>query len=370
MQGTARRLLTGALTATAIVAGGLVGGLAVAPGAAQAATVTGTVDVGGTLTVRTGPSASARAAGSLRDDTRVQIACYVHGSLARGTVRTTDVWDRLTSGRYISHAYVRGAAPSPCGRAAAVTVPATVKTSDGPVNLRSGASRSAAVKGTAANGTALTLSCMLRGDLVSGTVRTTNQWNRLRDGRYISHAYTVASGALSVCPGGQAPSTSASNQTNAEFIAAAVPGAQRGWREYGVPPSVTIAQSILESGWGRSALALNDRNYFGIKCQKGFHDTIASGCRLYNTTECRTNGSCFGTTGTFRTYRTVADSFRDHGKFLRSNSRYAHVFQYTKQADKFLLYMWDAGYATDPEYFQKVRGIMRSYDLYRYDTWR
>ncbi|MEU7869936.1 glucosaminidase domain-containing protein [Dactylosporangium sp. NPDC049140] len=62
-----------------------------------------------------------------------------------------------------------------------------------------------------------------------------------------------------------------------EFIAAAVPGAQQSRREHGVPVSVTLAQAILESGWGTSALSTVDKNFFGIKCNgQGKH---ALGCR-------------------------------------------------------------------------------------------
>ena len=64
----------------------------------------------------------------------------------------------------------------------------------------------------------------------------------------------------------------------------------------------------------------------------------------------------------------MADSFRDHGHFLRHNSRYAAAFRYSGDADEFLRQIWRAGYATDPKYVDKVIGLMRQYDLYRYDT--
>jgi flagellar protein FlgJ len=149
-----------------------------------------------------------------------------------------------------------------------------------------------------------------------------------------------------------------------------VPGAQLGWRQYGVPPSVTIAQAILESGWGRSGLASAHKNYFGIKCQSGKFGTLANGCYTYRTNECTKAGNCFSTTGSFRTYATMAHSFRDHGNFLRVNSRYKPAFQYTRDANKFIWGVWKAGYATDPKYYTKVTGIMASYQLYQYDTWK
>ena len=134
---------------------------------------------------------------------------------------------------------------------------------------------------------------------------------------------------------------------------------------------MTIAQAILESGWGKSGLSSVDKNYFGIKCQDTYHGPHATGCHVYKTTECsKTTGRCFEISDAFRTYATMARSFRDHGHFLKNNKRYAPAFGYTRNADKFIEQVWKAGYATDPKYVPKVTGIMKTYDLYRYDTWK
>src|SRR5436305_927067 len=143
------------------------------------------------------------------------------------------------------------------------------------------------------------------------------------------------------------------------------PPAQLGQRECNVPASVTIAQAILESGWGRSALTANDRNYFGIKCFNNDPGPIANGCHSYATYECLP--TCLPTTATFRTYASATDSFRDHGRFLVVNDRYAPAFGYTDNADQFLYQIWKAGYATSPTYVQNVGGLMKQYNLYQYD---
>ena len=153
--------------------------------------------------------------------------------------------------------------------------------------------------------------------------------------------------------------------TPAQFIAAAVAPAQQGQREFQVPASVTIAQAILESGWGKSGLTRNDHNFFGIKCFNGVSGPIANGCHSYATYECEPN--CLPTTATFRTYANATDSFRDHGRFLVVNDRYAPAFAYTKDADQFLYQIWKAGYATSPTYPQNVGGLMKQYNLYQYD---
>jgi uncharacterized protein YraI len=247
-----------------------------------------------------------------------------------------------------------------CGPAG---VAGTVRTGDGPVRLRTGPSRAFPANGSADSGARLRLVCAAAGEKVSGTVRATTQWDRLTDGRYVSHAY-VSSPALPRCAG-KVP-TAPVELTPAQFIASAAPGARKGWKQYGVPASVTIAQAILESGWGRSALSASDRNYFGIKCF-GDPGPIAKGCHTYETWECDKAGRCFTTKASFRTYAKGADSYVDHGHFLRANGRYKGAFRYGRQPDAFARAIWKAGYATDPKYVAKLTGLMKSYDLYRYD---
>ncbi|WP_189116052.1 sporangiospore maturation cell wall hydrolase GsmA, partial [Pilimelia terevasa] len=239
-----------------------------------------------------------------------------------------------------------------------------VRSTDGPVRARSGPSTRFPIQNTLINNTKLRLHCAATGERATGNRGTTTQWDKTTDGRWISHAY-VTTGSLPRCTTVPKPPATL---TNAQFIALAVPGAQRGWREYGVPPSITIGQAILESGWGRSALSSVHHNYFGIKC----HDKgpLASGCYSYQTFECDNKGKCFGMTDSFRTYTTAANSFRDHGRFLRVNSRYAPAFAHTRSSNKFLYRMWKAGYATDPQYYTKVTSLMKTHKLYQYDTWR
>jgi flagellar protein FlgJ len=361
-------------------------GLVVAPAAAQAAAVPATVEVRSTLKVRSAPSLAAKVVGTLRNKQRVTVVCGVTGQQVRGSVRTTSLWVRLSTGGYVTHAYLssgrtiaRCATAAPKGQAVktkpkpAGTVSykvGTVKSADGAVNVRTAPTTSAKVLRTVANGAKVQGVCGVVGALVKGTVRSTTQWNRLSDGSYISHAYVVTP-TLHICPGTPAtPPVSTPSITPAEFVKAAVPGAQRGWREYGVPASVTIAQAILESGWGRSSLSVTDKNYFGIKCQGTSYGKLANGCHVYRTQECTKAGECFTTSASFRTYASMAHSFRDHGSFLRVNSRYKPAFAHTRNANKFIWAVWKAGYATDPNYYTKITTLMATYKLYQYDTWK
>ncbi|MGC9665581.1 sporangiospore maturation cell wall hydrolase GsmA [Planosporangium sp. 12N6] len=343
---------------------------------------------GGPLSVRSGPSSTSDRISTINNWDGVALTCQVNGETIRGAVRTTAQWDKTASGGYVSHAYIvtgttlpsctAAPAPAPTTPAPAPTTPApapvpatysgTADTEGGPLNVRSGPSTGASIAGQVANGGTVTMTCAVAGSYVTGTVRSTSQWNQLTSGNYVSHAYVKTDAALPTCAGG-APVTGGTgpvgSQTNAQFIAAAVAPAQQGFREFQVPPSVTIAQAILESGWGKSALTANDRNYFGIKCFNGSPGPIANGCHTYATYECTPN--CYPTYASFRTYASITDSFRDHGYFLTTNSRYKPAFNYTTNADQFLYEIWKAGYATSPTYVDNVKSLMRQYNLYQYD---
>lgn len=150
------------------------------------------------------------------------------------------------------------------------------------------------------------------------------------------------------------------------FFAEAVPQAQAGEAEFGVPTSVALAQAALESGWGESSLTRDGNAYFGITCGTD-RGPIATGCVRKVTQECDTNG-CHDEVALFRSYANRTDSFRDHGHFLRNNARYAAAFAYTGDPDQFIREVHAAGYATDPEYADKIIAMMQQYNLYQYNA--
>ena len=84
-------------------------------------------------------------------------------------------------------------------------------------------------------------------------------------------------------------------------------------KKYGIPASITLAQGLLESDAGRSMLAVEGNNHFGIKCHSDW-----TGKKMYHDDDRRDD--CF------RVYRNVEGSFEDHSLFLTTHSRYAFLF--------------------------------------------
>ena len=125
-------------------------------------------------------------------------------------------------------------------------------------------------------------------------------------------------------------------------------------RKYHIPASITLAQGLLESGAGKSELALKSNNHFGIKChswdgKRTYHDDDESD-------EC------------FRVYKSVKDSYEDHSMFLATGSRYAFLFKFAEtDYVNWARGLKRAGYATSPTYADKLIEIIERYDLDRFD---
>jgi hypothetical protein len=133
----------------------------------------------------------------------------------------------------------------------------------------------------------------------------------------------------------------------------------------GVPASATLAQAALESGWGESLLTKDAHNFFGIKA---YGKAGSAGVVWMNTWEV-VDGEDVTLNEPFRAYASDADSFTDHGWFFWENSRYATALAKRGDAKAFAVEVARAGYATDPNYADKVVSVMNRYDLYRFDTW-
>ncbi|MBZ6010899.1 LysM peptidoglycan-binding domain-containing protein [Leuconostoc gelidum] len=132
----------------------------------------------------------------------------------------------------------------------------------------------------------------------------------------------------------------------------------------GVLPSITVAQAILESGWGQSILTSAPYyNLFGIKQGTGWQGAIVN----MKTSE-YVNGKWVTISAPFRAYSSQMASFQDHTKFLLTNSRYAgngviNAKNYVNMANG----LQAAGYATDPTYASRLINLVERYKLQSLD---
>ena len=122
----------------------------------------------------------------------------------------------------------------------------------------------------------------------------------------------------------------------------------------GIPASITLGQGILETQAGQSELALIANNHFGIKCRKEWkgetfaHDDDAP-------QEC------------FRKYPSAFDSYKDHGDYLRSGTRYQSCFaQNPADYISWAKELRRCGYATNPNYASQLIKIIEDFHLQDY----
>lgn len=165
--------------------------------------------------------------------------------------------------------------------------------------------------------------------------------------------YTLALAVLLICNfAGAAPRKS---NHYVEYIETYADMAVEQQNAYGIPASITLAQGLLESAAGRSYLATNGNNHFGIKCHREWTgDTILRDDDEAN--EC------------FRAYATPLESFEDHSRFLK-RKRYAPCFELTPtDYAGWARALRQCGYATDPNYADRLITIIETYALYAYDN--
>ena len=143
-----------------------------------------------------------------------------------------------------------------------------------------------------------------------------------------------------------------------KFINSLIEGAISAYKKYGVLPSLTIAQAIEESGWGKSPIA---NNIFGMKAGSGW-----TGKKVKRWTyEQKKNGKYIRVKDWFRAYDSIAESVEDHAKLL-TIPRYKRVIQ-SKNYKEACKAVKDCGYATSLTYTPKLLNIVEKYGLYQWD---
>lgn len=133
-----------------------------------------------------------------------------------------------------------------------------------------------------------------------------------------------------------------------------------------IPASITLAQAILESNCGKSTLALKANNHFGIKSSAAW-DNSSRFC-LYSNEWQAQQKHMIRVLSCFQKFNSTKESYQAHSKFLRARPHYASLFDIpANDYKKWSIGLQKAGYATDPNYAQKLQQIIARHQLYDYD---
>ena len=139
------------------------------------------------------------------------------------------------------------------------------------------------------------------------------------------------------------------------YVKKYAPAATKNMRFFKIPASITLAQRILESGYGEGTLAKKANNHFGIKCHKEWKGKSI-------THDDDEKDECF------RSYKNPLRSYRDHSLFLVDRDRYSSLFTLNRKDYKgWAVGLKAAGYATDPKYADKLISLIERFNLTRFD---
>lgn len=152
-----------------------------------------------------------------------------------------------------------------------------------------------------------------------------------------------------------------------EFIAALLPSAEKAAAELGLDPLALVAQAAVETGWGKqlihSAQGQNSHNLFGIKADSRWQGDKA----LVETLEF-SEGVPHKEQAQFRAYPSFDESLKDYVDFVKKSPRYAEAVQKTGDSKAYFDSLQRAGYATDPEYSNKVIDVLNSNTLRQFSA--
>lgn len=134
--------------------------------------------------------------------------------------------------------------------------------------------------------------------------------------------------------------------------------AEQASKETGIPAKFMLGQAALESGWGKREIKSLDgsasHNVFGMKATSAWKGRTVDAV----TTE-YSNGVAYRKVETFKAYDSYSDAFKDYAKLLTKNPRYQDVIANAKDASSFAYGLQKAGYATDPQYANKLSRIIK-----------
>ncbi len=141
-----------------------------------------------------------------------------------------------------------------------------------------------------------------------------------------------------------------------QFVKQLLPAARVAAKELGLEPMALLAQAALETGWGkkifRAADGAQSHNLFGIKASPSWTGQVA----VVDTLEYR-QGSAQREKAKFRVYDNAEQSMQDYVAFIKNNPRYQQALSSTTDAKSYFRQLQAAGYATDPNYAQKLTAV-------------
>ena len=144
-----------------------------------------------------------------------------------------------------------------------------------------------------------------------------------------------------------------------DFIRQLLPHATQAAKELGIDPKVILAQAALETGWGRSLIKNSNGstsfNLFNIKADKSWTGKQAQVSALEFD-----QGIAKKVNSGFRAYSSFKESFADYVDFIKTNPRYGDALKQVNNGERYLQELQQAGYATDPNYANKIMAIYRN----------
>jgi len=155
------------------------------------------------------------------------------------------------------------------------------------------------------------------------------------------------------------PVPAAQYQQPKDFVSALTEPAKLVQQKLNVPYEVVIAQAALETGWGQKIIQTeqgeSSNNLFNIKA-----DSRWSGDKTHKETLEYQQGAMVKKREPFRVYQSIGESINDYINFLSTSERYQGALKQAGNVEHFLHKLQGAGYATDPNYANKIMGALKT----------
>jgi peptidoglycan hydrolase FlgJ len=178
-------------------------------------------------------------------------------------------------------------------------------------------------------------------------------------GRLLRRQLTGKTAPAAVKASSGAANLGSAMPTPADFVNRMMPPIRRAASALGLNPAGLLAQAALETGWGqrmpRNPDGSSSFNMFGIKAGDGW-----TGARAVADSMEVTNGVATPTRTAFRAYGSIEESVDDFASVLKNSPRYREAIAAGADAQAYIAHIGKSGYATDPEYGNKLNQILHS----------